>query len=446
MIIEGTVAPGFESVKQLYEHNMHSLAERNTQLCIYVGEERVVDLWASAIDDTGFSADSLINVFSSGKSLEAITIAMLVDRGFLDYDAKITDYWPEFGAQGKQGTTIADLMRHEAGLAAFDTTIDPSDLHPARLQANSVGAIIERQTQKFRSGTGNQREYHAITRGWIANEVFRRVEPSGRTMGQFLREEVSIPLQADVHIGLKEDELPRISEIALLGVGYQFMQGLLPRAMGRKMELNLLQTIAKLWPMRTLAKNRTTAGAPTAIAGMQKLSVMDTPVVAQGEIPSAGAKCSARGLAKLAAAMANGGHLSGQQIISETAWAALHAAPVQRNMMAMNTTFTQGGLATFPQSTPADRAKDPSMEPSMAPSMKLSMEGSMEGSMERGLNHGREGYYGWMGLGGSIFQWHPEHRIGFAYAPTSLNVLDMVNERGKAYQAEVVRCVAGATV
>ena len=203
MVIEGTVAPGFESVKQLYEHNMRSLAERNTQLCVYVGEERVVDLWASAVDDATFSPDSLVNVFSSGKSLEAILLAMLVDRGLLDYDATIAHYWPEFGAKGKQHTTIANLMRHEAGLAAFDTTLEPNDLHTGQLRANAVGAVIERQTQKFRTGTDNQREYHAITRGWIANEVFRRVEPTGRTMGEFLREEISTPLNIDVFIGCR---------------------------------------------------------------------------------------------------------------------------------------------------------------------------------------------------------------------------------------------------
>jgi len=69
MRIEGQVAPGYEAVKALYEHNMANLAERNTQLCVYVGEELVVDLWGSAIDDAQFSADALVNVFSSGKSL-----------------------------------------------------------------------------------------------------------------------------------------------------------------------------------------------------------------------------------------------------------------------------------------------------------------------------------------------------------------------------------------
>ena len=86
--------------------------------------------------------------------------------------------------------------------------------------------------------------------------------------------------------------------------------------------------------------------------------------------------------------------------------------------MMMNTTFTQGGLATF---ATAD---------------------AQASVLDRGMHNGREGYFGWMGLGGSVFQWHPEKRIGFAYVPTSLNVLDVVNERGKTYQVEVERVLS----
>lgn len=419
MSIEGYVAPGFEAVKALYEHNMATLAERNTQMCVYVGETLVVDLWATAIDDASFSGDSLVNVFSSGKSLEAIALAMLVDRGLLDYNAKIVDYWPEFGANNKQDTSIADLMRHEGGLSAFDTSIEPTDMHPRQLKANALGSIIERQTQKFRAGPDSQREYHAITRGWIANEVFRRADPAARTMGEFLRDEVAAALDIDVFVGLREDELPRVSEVVMLGVAYQFLQGLIPKAFGRKIELNLWQTATKLGRLLMGSRNRTNGGAPTPIVGMKKLSIFDLPAVSQGEMPSAGAKCSARGLAKLAAVMANGGRLADVQLMGSYAHAALHAEPIERNMMTMNTTFSQGGLASFPR-------------PAAGYSSKL----------EAGLNQGREGYHGWMGLGGSIFQWNLEHKIGFAYVPTSLNVLDIVNERGKAYQAAVVDCIS----
>ena len=139
MKIYGTVAPGFEAVKNLYEHNMRTLAERDSQLCIYVGEQCVVDLWATANRNNAFNGDSLINVFSSGKSLEAILLAMLCDRGLLNYEANIIDYWPEFAAKGKSNLTVADLMRHEAGLAAFDTSLEPRALLPENICKNSIG-------------------------------------------------------------------------------------------------------------------------------------------------------------------------------------------------------------------------------------------------------------------------------------------------------------------
>ena len=417
MILKGTVAPGFERVQQLYEQNMRKLAERNTQLCVYVGDQRVVDLWGSAIDDEDFSADSLVNVFSSGKSLEAIALAKLVEQGLLDYSAPITRYWPEFG-QGVATTTVADLMRHEAGLAAFDASIPQACLQTAAIKENALGSIIEQQTPSIPSGGDSPREYHAITRGWIANEVFRRVEPAGRTMSEYLREEICKPLGCcDVYINLPEPERARLCNVAMLGFGYQFMQGLVPKALGRKMEMNLFQAAGKINALRAGMKQRTAKKLPDPIEGMKKISAFDLPDIASGEIPSAGAKCSARGLARLAAAMANGGRFRETQILSPEAYAALHDQPVDREMISMNTCFTQGGLAKF--SNPGDAGS----------------------KMERGLNEGREGFYGWMGLGGSIFQWHPEKRIGFAYVPTSLNLLDVVNERGKAYQREVANCL-----
>jgi len=416
--VQGQVAAGFEAVKTRFEHNMNTLAERNAQLCIYVGDERVVDLWATGVDDSAFSADSLANVFSSSKNLEAITLAMLFDQGLVDYNARVADYWPEYAANGKDRTTVADVMRHEAGLAAFDTTLNPVDLQTPNLSTNTVGAIIAAQTPKWRLGADNQREYHAITRGWIANEIFRRIEPQGRTMGQFLRTEVSEKFAIDTYIGVTDSEVARMSDVVMLGFGYQFMQGLVPRRLGRRMEPNLAQNVAKLWRLGRGRKSSTTVGAPTPLAGMKRLSVFNTPEVAKAEIPSAGARCSARGLAKLAAIMANGGQLDGKTLLSESAHTALHAEPVARDMMSMQTTFTQGGVAAF--GAPSSAGDSP---------------------LAAGLNAGREGFYGWMGLGGSIFQWHPEHKIGFGYVPTSLNVLDIVNERGKVYQADVVKCL-----
>ncbi|MFT4519795.1 MAG: CubicO group peptidase (beta-lactamase class C family) [Halioglobus sp.] len=416
--IEGSVAPGFESVKQLYEHNMQTLVERSTQLCVYHGGQKVVDLWATIEEGSDFSADTLVNVFSSGKNLETIAMAWLVGKGLLSYSAKITDYWPEFGANGKGELTVADLMRHEAGLATFDTSIVGEDLFADNLKLNKVGSIIEAQTQTYKEGSGSRREYHAITRGWIVNEVFRRVDPAGRTIGEFLQEEISTPLEVDAFIGLKEEQLGRREKVSMLGLGFQFLESLKPKFLGRRIESNIFQLIAKIIRLIPALRGGSRPKPPAPFRGMRKIEFFNEPVIAMGETPSANTNSTARGLAKVAAMMAAQGKWDGKDYLTDTAWAALHEDPITADMGGLMTTnFTQGGVALF-------------SEPAVGSS-----------KLVRGLNEGREGFYGWMGLGGSLFQWHPEHNIGFGYVPTSLNVLDLVNERGKAYQAEVVRCI-----
>jgi CubicO group peptidase (beta-lactamase class C family) len=420
--INGTAAPGFESVRQLFEHEMRVMAERGAQLCIYHRGERVVDVWADVTGDGSFTADSLVNVFSSGKSLEAIAVASLYSRGLVKYDARITDYWPEFGANGKEGVTVADLMRHEAGLANFDTSLDMEDLFAENIKQNVVGRIIEQHAPSFESPGGGKREYHALTRGWIVNELFRRVDPAGRTIGEFLREEISGPLNADVVIGVREEELPRLSRVKALGFGYQLLQGLVPRFLGRRVVQNFFQTMRRLFRLLPVIFKARKNAPPPPFAGRKTLDFFNEPAFAKGETPSANATCSARGLAKLAAMMSAGGSLEGRQFLSAEAWQAMHEHPLEANLGVLLTTrFTQGGVDCFLPCTPETPR------------------------LEREFNEGREGFYGWMGLGGSIFQWHPELDIGFSFVPTSLHVLDLLNERGKRYQAEVLKCVANMT-
>jgi hypothetical protein len=118
--------------------------------------------------------------------------------------------------------------------------------------------------------------------------------------------------------------------------------------------------------------------------------------------------------------MSAGGTWDGREYLPGQAWSAMHDKPVPARMgTLLSTRFTQGGVDSFTACTPASSRTD------------------------REFNEGREGFYGWMGLGGSIFQWHPGLEIGFAFVPTSLHVLDFLNERGKALQAETLRCVAG---
>jgi len=415
--VQGAVAKGFESVRDLYEQEMRTMAEEHTQLCVYYRGERVVDLWAAPADDAGFSPDSLVNVFSSGKSLESIAMAYLVGRGLLAYAAPVASYWPEFAANEKGALTVADVLRHEGGMAALRTSLDPEDLLPVSLKQNKVGAVIESHSLRYPTGGRGKREYHAITRGWILNEVFRRVDPAGRTIGEFYDQEIRRPLDADVIIGVREAELGRITKVKPLGFLFQFLQSLRPRALGRKIKHHFFQIVGRILRVLPGLRHATTRGAPPPYTGMKGMGFFNERSVAMGETPSAGAKCSARGLAKVAAVMAARGRWAEREVVSEAAWKAMHDEPVEAFMGFAPTAFTQGGVNRFTAVGPNATA------------------------LERAFNTGREGFYGWMGFGGSIFQWHPGNEIGFAFVPTALHVLDILNERGKVYQAEVARCV-----
>ena len=414
--IEGTVAPGFEPVQQLFEHRMRNWLEEHAQLCVYVDGQKVVDLWGSTRDNSDFGADTLVNVFSSGKSLEAIALGYLVSQGRLAYDSRVADYWPEFAQAGKDQLTVADVMRHEAGLSAFDVSLAPEQLLPDAIKANRVGEVIERHPQKYREDPTRRRDYHAVTRGWIVNEIFRRVDARGRTIGEFLAEEIHAPFGEDVHVGLKEVQLSRVAPVNPQR-GY-IRESLKPAFMNRGVSDSFGHLTAKLRHMVPSFRTSPARSAPPPFAGLDTMTAFNEPVIRMGETPSANAHCSARGLARLAAVMADRGSATGISLMDEAAWEAMHHEPTRSNM-GIHTNFTQGGVAHFTRPEPDANV------------------------LERSLNVGREGYYGWMGLGGSLFQWHPASKVGFAFVPTSLHVLDFLNERGKAYQQEVLRCVSG---
>ena len=417
--VHGTVAPGFEPVRRLYETGMNAMAEEHAQLCVYHRGRKVVDLWSSTTADSRFSADSLVNIFSSGKSFEAIAIAALVDRGLVRYDARIADYWPAFGANGKGELTVAELMRHEAGLANFNTSMAPDALLTENIKQNTVGRIIEGHAQDYAGGAMGKREYHAVTRGWIVNELFRRCDHAHRTIGEFLREEINRPLGVEVIVGMTDEELPRRAPVTPLGFGFQLLQSLKPRFLGRRIVHNIFQIAGRILRILPLLRRLVKSRPPAPFKGMDGIGFFNKAAVARGETPSANTHSSARSLARVAAMLAAGGTLDGTTCLGRAAWQALHDHATHARMSGLfDTRFTQGGVNKFTGCSPGSPV------------------------MERQFNTGREGFYGWMGLGGSIFQWHPELDIGFGFVPTSLHLLDFFNERGKVYQAEVLRCVA----
>jgi len=404
LVVQGEVAPGYETVKEMFQQNFDTGREKDAQLCVYVGDEKVVDLWGSP--NEAYSADTLTTVFSSTKSLTAIAMAALYDEGLIDYETRISDYWPEFGQKGKEKQTVADLMRHEAGLPNAGP-MGVEDCLAENIRQNKVGRVLEGSEQEW--PLDGRRQYHALSRGWIANEVFRRAHPEGSTIGEFLRSKVSEPLDAQAFVGVSQAQLANYAPVQEIGIGFLFRNSLLPKALGSGVDYGFFE-ICSLF--NNFRKSVGDFRSPFKEMDVSKgfATMFNQDMTRRGESSSANGNCSARGLAKVAAAMANGGTFQEVKVLGEKGWEAMHAKPTLGQLgfgSSDELYFTQGGVAEF-RSTDAYNA--------------------------------RAGYYGWMGYGGSIFQWHPKLRIGFAYNPTLLEFHDMYNQRGGRLQEEVVRC------
>ena len=186
--VDGYVKPGFENVMKQFESLYSRGFDKQSQCCIYVGNEIVLDVCGKA-DQPAYTADTLSCVFSSGKNLAAVLIAMMVDQGKLDYNEPVAKYWPEFAQGGKAKVTLADVMRHEAGLDKLGKKVEINDTMTEAIKANKLGKMIEEEPyQEYPEGL--ERVYHTLTRDWITNEIFRRVDDKKRTMHEYMKEEV----------------------------------------------------------------------------------------------------------------------------------------------------------------------------------------------------------------------------------------------------------------
>ena len=192
--IDGTVAKGFESVRDAFVANferdpdpmMMMLGggkEIGAAVSVFYLGEKVVDLWGGVADTrTGrpYAADTLQLVFSSSKGITAICANLLAQRGLLDLDAKVAEYWPEFGRAGKADIPVRWLLCHRAGLPWLDVQMTIEEA----LDWDTVIDAIERQAPAWEPGT--QHGYHAVSFGWRVGEVIRRI--TGKSVGEFVKE------------------------------------------------------------------------------------------------------------------------------------------------------------------------------------------------------------------------------------------------------------------
>jgi CubicO group peptidase (beta-lactamase class C family) len=299
--IEGEVAAGFEPVREAFAANFQrggDFGEVGAAIAVYRKGRCVVDLWSGFADRARtrpWTRETLVNVWSATKGATAAAVARLVDQGRLTYETPIAEVWPDFTEAGKGAVTVGQVVSHQAGLPGF---IEPTKLEELYDWEGCV-AKLARQTPAWSPGEATS--YHAMTFGFLAGEIIRRV--SGVSPGAYIAREIAGPLGADIHVGLPEALEPRVAET--LGpkrspTPPDFEQSEIARSALRNPATGPLVPNRRAWRA--------------------------------AELPAANGQASAQGLARLYAALAGDGTLNGARILSPLGLARLKtpAAPPGR--------------------------------------------------------------------------------------------------------------------
>ncbi len=207
---DGFALDEFASVRSLFEANLSSGVDLGASFSASVEGETVVNVWggwADAERTRPWTEDTIVNVYSTAKTMTALCALVLIDRGELDPDAPVARYWPEFAANGKSGIKVRHLLSHTAGLPHWPAGIKLEDLY----DWTKATEALAQQMPLWAAGTAWG--YHANTQGFLIGEVLRRI--TGRTLGTFFREEIAEPLGADFHFTLPESEDARVADLVL---------------------------------------------------------------------------------------------------------------------------------------------------------------------------------------------------------------------------------------
>lgn len=209
--VQGSNHPEFDHVREAFTRNFTHHDELGASVAVTIRGELVVDLWGGWKDKARtqpWTRETRTPLYSGTKPITGICFAMIVERGLLRYEDRVSQYWPEFAAQGKETITLAQLLSHQAGLPGF---IEPTTLQQF-LSTDFAAARLAAQAPLWPPGTACG--YHGATIGPIATTLFKRVE--GRSIRQFVAEEIARPFKLGLSIGLDPEDFEHAAEMVTL--------------------------------------------------------------------------------------------------------------------------------------------------------------------------------------------------------------------------------------
>jgi CubicO group peptidase (beta-lactamase class C family) len=394
--IDGGVDEGYGKVADAFRRNFSDGKEIGGAVAVYRDGRKVVDLWGGYRNErtqSPWQRDSIVNVFSTTKGVASLAVAVAASRGLLDYDAKVVDYWPEFGQAGKDAITVRQLLSHQAGLAAIEPPLTLADI----ADPEQLGARIAGQAPAWAPGTRNG--YHAATLGWYQSELTRRVDPLGRTLGRFFAEEVATPLGLDFHIGLPASvDRDRVARLVPISKAAMMLH---------------LHTMPPTFAASLFNPRSLPSRAFLVAVGVNEAGAFNRDDVRVVEMPSVNGTGDAASIANLYGSAATGDPALG---LSRTIRDALEAEAVP----------------------PTGRARDKviHIDTSFSLGFGKPMPTYVFGSTDKA--------FGWNGLGGSFGFADPDTGVGFGYVLNKLGYHAHSDPRELALRQALFRDVLGA--
>ena len=376
--LNGTVAKGFERVRDAFAANFEKHGDVGAACCVYLHGKPVVDLWGGARTPGGqpYTAETLQMVASTTKGMVAIAAHLLAQDGKLDFDAPVTRYWPEFARAGKEEIPVRWLFSHRAGLAAIDRPVTLQDVYAWDPVVDALAA----QEPLWEPNTAHG--YHVGTFGWLAGEVIMRA--AGKSVGRFVAERLAGPVDLDIFIGLPQDQLGRVAPL----IATPPPEGPPDIFLARLLDPTTLMHRAFVNP---------TLGVAT----------FNEPAFWAAEVPAANGVATARSLARLYAATI--GEVDGVRLLDpDTLAKATELQSAGEDLvLGYETRYATGFQLSFPFRPMAG-----------------------------------EGSFGHYGMGGSVGFAHPGHGFAFGYVMNQMGPSGGVDPRTKGLIDAVVDSLA----
>lgn len=311
--VDGACAARFSAVREAFAELFVTGQDVGASVAVAVDGDLVVDLWGGFADgdrSRPWERDTIVNVFSTTKTVMALAALVLADHGALDLDAPVARYWPEFAANGKADVRVRHVLGHTSGLAGWQERITVDDL----CDWEKATSLLAAQAPWWEPGTASG--YHALTQGFLVGEVVRRI--TGRTLGRFVAEEITGPLGADLYIGVGAEHDARVGRV-------------IPPASGLPTDGDWSSLV-----IRTLANPRFRAEDTWTIPWRR------------AEMPAVNGHGNARAVARIQSVLACGGTGGGRRFLSESGCDAVFREQASDLVLGIPVRFGMGYGLTSP--------------------------------------------------------------------------------------------------